>query len=344
MAQVLRLVMQELALAGDCLILLLKNGRIQLIPSERIASSRNPDLRKPDEITGVRVNKLGAITHYRIVNYDASGKLDKDKGTYIQAKDAIFIRNQNRIGALRGIPLLASAVDALQNIEEVQSAYTQKIKINSLFACAITSNNPYDERWSANNHAEENRSSFTTLESGQLMVLEPNENITTIDSTSGSNDIEKFLIYLITFIASPIVGCPEQITGYSNGTFSSSRVTKTQANFKFRQYREQLEDQFLKRCFSWFTRKKQLFGDLPEKDFMDYSDACVFNWTYLPVLDKSKDYGVDKLAIENNLASYTEIFAEKGKDFAEEAKQIAQDKKLLQDLMSGSDEPQATEE
>ena len=89
--------MQELALAGDCLILLLKNGRIQLIPSERIASSRNPDLRKPDEITGVRVNKLGAITHYRIVNYDPSGKLDKDKGTYIQAKDAIFIRNQNRI-------------------------------------------------------------------------------------------------------------------------------------------------------------------------------------------------------------------------------------------------------
>ena len=83
----------------------------------RIASSKNPDLRKPDEISGVRVNKLGAITHYRIINYDATGKLDKDKGTYISAKDAIFIRNQTRIGALRGIPLLASA-DALQNIEE----------------------------------------------------------------------------------------------------------------------------------------------------------------------------------------------------------------------------------
>ena len=51
-------------------------------------------------------------------------------------------------------------------------------------------------------------------------------------------------------------------------------------------------------------------------------------------MDKSKDYGVDKLAIENNLASYTEIFAEKGKDFAEEAKQIAKDKKLLDQLMA----------
>lgn len=337
MAQCLKLIMQELALAGDCLIILLKNGKFQLIPSERIASARNPDKRKPDEISGVRVNKFGAITHFRIINYDGTGNLNREEGNYIPAKDAIFIKNQTRIGSLRGIPLLASAINALQNIEEVQSAYTQKIKINSLFACAITSNNPYDDRWSMTNQ-EEGRSSFTTLESGQLMVLEPNENITTIDASSGTNEIEKFLLYLITFIASPIVGCPEQIVGYSNGTFASSRVTKTQANFKFRQYREMLEDQFLKRLMAWKTRKAQMFGDLPEMEFGDYSDACVFNWTYLPVLDKSKDYAVDKMVTENNLASYTEIFAEKGKDFGEEAKQIAKDKNLLKELL-GEEEP-----
>tara|TARA_B100002019_G_scaffold291673_1_gene312528 strand:- start:1236 stop:2588 length:1353 start_codon:yes stop_codon:yes gene_type:complete len=338
MASCLKLIMQELALAGDCLIILLKNGRFQLIPSERIASARDPDKRKKDEISGVRVNKFGAITHFRIINFDETGNINREEGNYIPAKDAIFIKNQTRIGSLRGIPLLASSINALQNIEEVQSAYTQKIKINSLFACAITSNNPYDDRWSMNNHDEENRSSFTTLESGQLMVLEPNENITTIDASSGTNEIEKFLLYLITFIASPIVGCPEQIVGYSNGTFASSRVTKTQANFKFRQYREMLEDQFLKRLMAWKTRKSQLFGDLPEMDFGDYSDACTFNWTYLPVLDKSKDYAVDKMVVENNLASYTEIFAEKGKDFAEEAKQIAEDKNLLNSLLGQQEE------
>ena len=121
-----------------------------------------------------------------------------------------------------------------------------------------------------------------------MIVLEPNEKINTIDSTSGSNDIEKFLLYLITFISSPIVGCPEQIVGYSSATFASSRVTKTQANYKFKTYREMLEDQFLKRLVNWFTRKKQLFGDLPEMEFIDYADACNFNWTYLPVLDKQK--------------------------------------------------------
>ena len=44
------------------------------------------------------------------------------------------------------------------------------------------------------------------------------------------------------------------------------------------------------------------------------------------------------MAIENNLASYTEIFAEKGKDFAEEAKQIAEDKNLINQLLNITDE------
>ena len=329
----LKLIIQELALAGDCLIVLLKNGKIQLIPSERICSSQNRDLRKPDEISGLRVNKLGAITHFRICGYNESGNIDKDNGSYILAKDAIFIRNITRIGSLRGIPMLAPAMNALQAIEEVQASYTMKIKVNSLFACAITSNNPYDDRWAMNQMDEAQRSSFTKIEPMSLLMLENGEDIKTIDSSSGIAEVEKYLLYLITFIASPIVGCPEQITGFSSATFASSRVTKTQANYKFKQYREIMEDQFLKRFVNWKTSKSIKFGDLPEKDYADYVDSTIFNWSYLPVLDKQKEIQMDKMAIENNLASYTEIFAEKGRDFAEEAVQMAKDKLLLKELL-----------
>lgn len=334
MAQVLKLIIQELALSGDCLLILLKNGKFQLIPSERIASSSNPEQRKPDEISGVRVNKFGSITHYRIINFGENGSLNKEIGTYVKADDAIFIRNQTRIGSLRGIPLLASALDSLQSIEEIHSSYLQKVKVNSLFACAITSNNPYDERWSMNAHDESNRSSFTTLESGSLLMLENGEDLKSISGATGTDEIEKYLLYLITFIASPIVGSAEQLVGYSNATFASSRVTKTMSNFKFHQYRENLEDQFLRRLFAWRTRKAQMLGELPEMEFSDYSDACKFNWTYLPVLDKTKDLAVDKMAVENNLASLTEVFAEKGKNFEEEAHQIAKDKNLLNQLLN----------
>ena len=106
------------------------------------------------------------------------------------------------------------------------------------------------------------------------------------------------------------------------------------SNFKFHQYRENLEDQFLRRLFAWRTRKAQMLGELPEMEFSDYSDACKFNWTYLPVLDKTKDLAVDKMAVENNLASLTEVFAEKGKNFEEEAHQIAKDKNLLNQLLN----------
>ena len=101
MASCLKLIMQELALAGDCLLILLKNGKFQLVPSERIASSKNPDLKKDDEIQGVRINKYGAITHFRIINYNEHGNLNRDEGQYVKAQDAIFIRNQTRIGTIK---------------------------------------------------------------------------------------------------------------------------------------------------------------------------------------------------------------------------------------------------
>nr|BAR32856.1 phage portal protein, lambda family (TIGR01539) [uncultured Mediterranean phage uvMED] len=327
----LKLIIQELALAGDCLIVLLKNGKIQLIPSERISSSQDPSKRKADEINGVRVNKLGAITHFRVVGFDANGNINKDQGTYISAKDGIFIRNLTRIGSLRGIPMLASSMNALQSIEEIQASYTMKIKVNSLFACAITSNSPYDERWSLNNMDEASRSSFTKIEPMSLLMLENGEDIKTIDASSGVSEVEKYLLFLVNFVASPILGCPEAISGFSSSTFASSRVTKTQSNHKFKQYRELMEDQFLRRFVNWKTSKAVKFGDLDE---IDHKDSTNFNWSYLPVLDKQKEIQMDKMAIDNNLASYTEIFAEKGRDFAEEAQQIAKDKLLLEELMN----------
>lgn len=331
---VIKLVIQELALAGDCLIVLLKNGKIQLVPSERICSAQNPENRKQDEVSGCRINKFGAITHFRVSGYDSMGNVDRENGNYIQARDAIFIKNQTRIGSIRGIPMLAPAMNALQAIEEVQQSYTTKIKVNSLFACAITSKSPYDDRWSMANGQEGSRSSFTTLESGSLLMLEEGEDITQIDASKGTNEIEKFLLYLITFIASPIVGSPESIVGFSNASFASSRVTKTQANFKFKQYREMLEDQLLRRLYNWKSRKMQKFGDIPDNiEFLDYEDALSFNWTYLPVLDTEKQANVDAKMIDNNLISYTDLFAEKGKDFEEEVKQIAKDKLLLQELL-----------
>ena len=336
LGNVIKLVIQELALAGDCLIVLLKNGKIQLVPSERICSAQNPEERKADEVSGCRVNKFGTITHFRIAGYDAQGNIDRENGNYVTARDAIFIKNQTRIGSIRGIPFLAPAMNALQSIEEIHQSYTTKIKVNSLFACAITSKSPYDDRWSMNNFEEGSRSSFTTLESGSLLMLEEGEDITQIDASKGTNEIEKFLLYLITFVASPCIGSIESLVGYSNATFASSRVTKTQANFKFKQYREMLEEQLLKRLFNWKTRKMQKYGDLPDNiDFLDYEDSLTFNWTYLPVLDTEKQANVDSKMIENNLISYTELFNEKGKDFETEVQQIAKDKKLIQELLSG---------
>ena len=70
-----------------------------------------------------------------------------------------------------------------------------------MFACAITQIIPMmiDGLWIIIVKIQE---AVLLLLNLPPMVLEPNENITTIDSTY-SNDIEKFLIYLITLLHLP---------------------------------------------------------------------------------------------------------------------------------------------
>ena len=88
--------------------------------------------------------------------------------------------------------------------EQVQEAYSSKIQVSSLFCAAITSNNPYSDRWNINDMEEEVRSTYTELNQNQIMLLENGESISTVDATGGTAEVKDFLLYLITFIASTV--------------------------------------------------------------------------------------------------------------------------------------------
>jgi capsid protein len=332
-SEVIGLVIRELALSGDCLVLQLRNGLCQLIPSERIASSPNPKFQKPDETAGLRVNKTGKITHFRIVGYSKNGGLDYDKGTYIPAKDAIFIRNVERISSLRGVGYIWNCLPALTDLLEIQEAYTQKIKVSSLFAAYITSNNAYSDRWNLNEAEEGLRSTYTELNNGQLMLLEDGETMGSV-SFGGNAEVKEYLLWLTTWVASSFGLNLESCIGYSSATFASSRISKSQSNFRLKRYRQFLENNLLKRLVRWKNYKGEKEGDLePFEEDEERFENFSLNWTTIPSLDEKLRGEADKLIVENNLASYSTVFAERGLDFEEELPKIARDKKLLRQML-----------
>lgn len=342
MRRILASVITDLLLAGEVFVILTRGGSIQLLPSERIGSGFTSDDRRENEIEGLVLNKFGRVISYRVAGLK-DGVVDYTQGTYIPAKDVIHIANRSRIGQLRGTPMLAPAFKTLEDIHEVQSAFTAKVKTSSALTGFITSNAPNSARWDGNEFTDEPlRSTYKKLYSGSLLLLEQGESVQTIQG-GAIDGVDKFLINLISFACSAVGITMENLVGWSNASFSSSKATRAVTNHRFNQIRDDMAEQFLARLCRWRQFKWESTGELPELSEETREDFT-FRWTGSPTLDRRQDAQTDALLLESGLASPSTIFANNGLDFDTEIKKIARDKKLLAEAMQTGVEPDETGE
>jgi len=325
MQKVLQHIISDLLLAGEVFILLTKTGSIQLIPSERVASSMDKTQMRENESAGIVSNRFGTAQAYRICQMK-DGMVDESNASYVPASNIIHISNNLRIGQQRGTPMLASATKTLQDIHEVQTAYTAKVKVSSALTGFITSNQPYSARWDGNEYeGDQMRSSYKKLYSGSLLLLENGESVQTIQG-GAIDGVDAFMRQLISFACSSVGITMENLVGWSNASFSSSKATREVTNHRFKQIREMLEDTFLRRLARWRTYKFESNEEiLPNEDREEVS----FQWTRSPTLDRRQDAQTDALLIEKGLASKSTIFANNGLDFKEEIAKIGEDQNLV---------------
>ena len=330
-SKVLSAIVTDLLLAGEVFVILTNGGSIQLLPSERIGSDNDPSKRRVGENDGLVLNKFGRPVAYRIAEID-NGQIDYTKGFYVPAKDLIHIANTSRIGQLRGTPMLAAAAQTLEDIHTVQSAFTAKVKTSAALTGFITSNQPYSARWDGNEFEDEPmRSTYTKLYQGSLLLLEAGESVQTIQG-GNIDGVDKFLIQLISFACSSVGITVENLVGWSNASFSSSKATRAVTNHRFNQMREMIEDSFLYRLCRWRCYKFEQSGELPEMSQEEHENFN-FQWSTSPTLDRRQDAQTDAIILENGLASHSTVFAQNGMDYAEELAKMAKDKETLARIM-----------
>lgn len=331
MQKVLQHIISDLLLAGEVFVLLTKSGSIQLIPSERVASSMDKTKMRENESAGIVSNRFGTAQSYRICQMK-DGMVDEGKASYVPASNIIHISNNLRIGQQRGTPMLASATKTLQDIHEVQTAYTAKVKVSSALTGFITSNQPYSARWDGNEfEGDQMRSSYKKLYSGSLLLLENGESVQTIQG-GAIDGVDAFLTQLISFACSSVGITHENLVGWSNASFSSSKATREVTNHRFKQIREMLEDTFLRRLARWRTYK---FENNEEIESSEDREELEFQWTRSPTLDRRQDAQTDALLIEKGLASKSTIFANNGLDYKEEVAKMAEDASTEQEAFGG---------
>lgn len=325
LTKILSQVVTDLLLSGECFVILTKGGQIQLLPSERVGSSLDTTAMKDNEVDGVVYNRFGRPVAYRVAHMK-DGYVDYHEGTYFQAKDVVHIANTSRIGQVRGVPMLASATKTLEDIHEVVSAYTAKVKTSSALTGFITSNQPYSARWDENEFGDEPmRSTYKKLYSGSLLLLENGESVQTIQG-GNIDGVDNFITQLISFVCSSVGITVENLVGWSNASFSSSKATRAVTNHRFKQLREQLEETFLKRLCRWKQFKWENIGELTSND--DGRDKFNFRWSSSPTLDRRQDAQTDAVLMENKLQAPSTIFANAGLDYESELSQMKKDAEL----------------
>ena len=253
MADVQKEIADSTVFYGDMGILLSRNGLLQLIEGTRIGNpggSGSWSEADPNK-QGVIVGKYGRPRYYR-VGQRIDGML-QDVQT-VPARDFILHFKRMRPTQFRGVPELASCVDSIQDVSELEKIEIISAKVAASLSAVIKRENSaqFEIVDRMNEAQQDDIGRLEKFEPGTFHYLEPGEDVETI-STSGRPNVDglEFCTYHLRKVGSA-VGIPVEMLLSTIGqtSFSASQGLVLQ-------YQSALEEeqrfitQTLKRIYKW---------------------------------------------------------------------------------------------
>lgn len=328
LAEIEGILVTELLCAGEVFFLKLSTGQIQLIPSEWVFSGSDAP---ENEIQGIQYTATGIPTGYRIGFREKNGQLKP--GQIVPAAQVIHLYKRERVEQLRGVPWLAAAASAIQDVAELTAAKILSVKAQSHLSAAIIKNgggSPFPTLADNPNTSEAgvSRSRYATLQSGSLLYLEPGEDIKLLSAQYQTQDFEAFLLSRLRAIGATI-GLPLELylEGYKDSSFSSARATNLVWARKIRSVRSLIERRFLEPVSLWVTERARAVGTF--KGSREFDGETSFNWPPVPSIDEQKETAANAEKLANGLGSYSSIYSENGLYFEDEIRTMARDAKLI---------------
>jgi lambda family phage portal protein len=260
---------------GDGGLVCIDDGRVQLIAGEQIgtgdtASDIVDTMNDPLIVEGVKINESGMPVGY-FVGSRSSGSLEDVQ--LIDAKHFIHHTKRMRAGQLRGVPELATAVDALMDVQEYEQTEMLSAKVSAMLAATVKRENSLD--FEIGDRTEDNdRLSF--FEPGQFHYLEPGESVDVISSNGrpNVNGIE-WLKYKLRVVGST-VGVPVEFLLMTIGetSFSASQGMV----LLYQNTIEAEQRQVIQTLRKWWRHKINTLIATGEMNFSETVDPYSVHW------------------------------------------------------------------
>ncbi len=314
----------ETVIGGEVFVIFLKNGQIQIVPSEYCGSPSNIPANSKTESNGILYNRDGSIKAYRFgrrVNNTIC--FDTKNSTVIPAEYVHHLGTPTRAEEDRFTPKLAPAMCAIQDLREIVTAKTMQIKTQASFSMAIKKNiapeiaaemaDSYDEIQDF--HDEQTaRSAYKSIAPNSIMYLETGEDVVPLETRFNAADFDKFLEINLDFVCSVLsIPAEEAVFGYRRSNYSSARADKMRWKDKIDVERA-MWTAFLDRLQYWQINRGILLGEISDLP-PDFKPQPFIDWTFPHIreIDETKAAAAQQQYLQNGLKSKADLIAELGR-------------------------------
>lgn len=308
--------------------------RLQLIEGDLFDTtvSENGETGNP-VYSGVEVNSFLRPLAYWFRQSNLDYYLDSIKSVRISADQAIHLFTKQRVTQIRGMSLLASSIESIQDIGDYMEAERVKARISACFAAYVetTPQGVAGRLGQMPQDYQKHRRNY--LEPGVIEYLLPGEKMD-VTSPSGINTNTRDFVQTNYRIAAAGQGLSYEATSrdVSQVSYSSARHSALEDRRAYQPVQQWLIDHFCKRVYKNVISSAVLCGRLKIPDFFT-RQSYYLKHKWLPPgwdwVDPLKDVTASKLEYALGLTTLEQLCAEQGKDYKDVIAQQAKERALL---------------
>jgi lambda family phage portal protein len=343
LGEIQRTIVQSRLIWGDMGLVLLKNGQLQPVEGERI---NTPDkfAQQENVVNGVKVDKkTGIQLGYYVFGRDRNGLINTsaDDWDFRKRENIIYINNPYRFDQVRGIPELASSVNALKDLRDLNESILEKAKIEAFNAYAIQKDVGGPGNLGPRQGGSKNIGSvnYEKFEKGMVHYLQKNEKV---QSLAGTTPHQSYFdeVQQILRIVGASLGLPYEflLLDFSEANFTSSRGALMQAQKTFGSWQRWLA-KYMQRMWNWRIAKAIKDGQLRPAPVgvNGVSEWHKVTWSYpeyewvdpnAEALSQQREFAMGKKSMHNVIsrtgADYDDVLNEKVGELRDAATKAAE--------------------
>ena len=299
-------------------------AKLQLMEAHRVGDPLDETTVIPGIHDGIIYGPYGEYTAVNVYKSDGANR-------QILAQSMMHVVDHEYASGCRGVPLLQSSINSIQDEMEILALEKQAVKDNGDVVRTISKQGGILDQDTANELGALNVPSYTSIANtmgGKLLVLDQGESMNSFQSNRPNSTFVGFLAALERDIAQGVL--PYEFVGDSSKLGGATvRLVTAKAARIFSKYSGIIIETFCVPTWGYIIGQGIAAGDIPDDPHWNR-----VSWTTPKsvTVDAGREAANDRADVEMGLLSMSELYAQRGLDFRTEMDKRAADMVHIQNL------------